>query len=136
MKEPKQVIVIRKDLKMRKGKLAAQASHAAMMPIAPRGGFWGLVARAARLIGLHIAPINRNTRAWMNGPWVKVVVGCDSEEQLTELVEKAKENGLPCYVCVDAGRTEFKGQPTMTCASFGPAQPEMFEGITDGLQLL
>ena len=134
--ETKQIIVVRKDLKMRKGKMCAQVSHAAMMPIAPVNGVWGAIARLCRKFGIHVAPVDGDVRNWMDGPWVKIVVSCDSEEQLKEIIETAKKRGLRHHICIDAGKTEFGGNPTLTCASFGPAKHSDFDGITDGLPLL
>jgi PTH2 family peptidyl-tRNA hydrolase len=129
----KQVIVLRKDLGMRKGKMCAQAAHASMKvffdrmvevgdgcyELGPAEGWdWSVV------------------REWVDGIFTKVVVGCDSEKALLDLVEKAKTAGLPHALITDAGKTEFHGQPTHTAVTIGPARSEDLDPITGNLPLL
>src|SRR4051794_40751399 len=104
---PKQVIVMRRDLGMRRGKEIAQGSHASMI--------W-LVLRI-RQPGYSF---NEAERQWLDGSFTKVCVRVDSEEELMGVVQKAQEVGVMAYVCVDAGRTEFHGMPTSTCCAVGP----------------
>jgi len=72
---------------------------------------------------------------WLNGIFTKIVVGCNSEEELLELHEKAKKTNLPVSLVIDAGRTEFK-EPTKTCIAIGPAESEKIDKITGHLKLL
>jgi PTH2 family peptidyl-tRNA hydrolase len=73
---------------------------------------------------------------WLNGLFTKVVVSCDSEQELLELYEQANSNGLPSSLIVDAGLTEFNGVPTKTCIAIGPAKSEYIDKITEHLKLL
>lgn len=111
---------------MRKGKIAAQVAHAAMK---------FLVDGYDRSGNLHVAfsPVQDN---WLLGQFAKVVVYVESEQALLDLIEKAKELGVDCRPIVDAGRTEFHGVPTLTCAAFGPDEAEKLDPITGLLPLL
>ncbi len=120
---PKQVIVMRRDLGMRRGKEIAQGSHASMIWLALR----------IRQPGYSF---NEAERQWLDGSFTKVCVRVDSEEQLMGVVQKAQEVGVMAYVCIDAGRTEFHGVPTPTCCAVGPDYPERIDPITGHLKLL
>jgi PTH2 family peptidyl-tRNA hydrolase len=116
--EYKQVIVFRSDLKLGKGKIAAQAGHAAVS-----------AAQEA----------NKRHRSWWEA-WLfegqrKVVVKVKDEEELLELEEQAKELGLPNALIVDRGLTEIPPD-TVTCLGIGPAPAEMIDRLTGNLSLL
>ena len=119
----KQVIVMRRDLGMRRGKEIAQGAHASMIWLALR----------ARQSG---ATYNDAERLWLDGAFTKVCVRVDSEEELLGVVAKAREAGVLVHLCVDAGRTEFRGVPTPTCCAVGPYFPERVDPITGHLKLL
>src|SRR4030095_16939899 len=93
-RSPKQVIVMRRDLGMRRGKEIAQGAHASMI--------W---------LALRIRPprysFNEAERRWLDGAFTKVCVRVDSEDELLAVVQKAQEAGVLVHLCVDAGRTEF-----------------------------
>ncbi len=120
---PKQVIVMRRDLGMRRGKEIAQGSHASMIWLALR----------IRQPGYTFSEAERR---WLDGPFTKVCVRVDSEEELLAVVQRAREAGVLIYLCVDAGKTEFHGVPTPTCCAVGPDFPERIDPITGHLQLL
>ncbi|KAL7183367.1 hypothetical protein ACSBR2_025718 [Camellia fascicularis] len=116
----KMVLVVRNDLKMGKGKIAAQCSHATL----------GLYKKL-----LHRAPKALNR--WEMCGQVKVVVKIESEEDLLVLQEKAKSLNIPTHVTIDAGRTQiapihWTNSHAHACA--GPA--EMVDDVTGGLKLL
>jgi len=124
--EAKQVVVFRKDLPVRKGKLAAQVAHAAMKFLVDdyRGG------KELK------KELTEPQRAWLEGAFAKVVVYCESEQELLDLYAEAKRRGVETHKIVDAGRTEFHGVPTLTCCAFGPDYPERLDPITGHLKLL
>ena len=132
--ESKQVIVMRKDLNMRKGKMIAQGSHASMKALLD------LCFHFQPMSYVKILKFRYETDSawdnWLNGRFTKIVVSCDSESELVELYEKAKEKKLPCSLIIDAGLTEFNGVPTKTCIAIGPAFPEKIDEITSHLKLL
>lgn len=127
MSDVKQVIVVRKDLNMRKGKIAAQVAHAAMK---------FLVDDFDPAAGAMYRKLDKSEKAWLNGAFAKVVVYCESEQELLALVEKAKLYSVTAKTIVDAGRTEFHGVPTLTCAAFGPDESYRLDSITGHLKLL
>ena len=131
----KQVIVMRTDLNMRKGKMVAQGAHASMKAILD---FATLVEEEA-LIKIpinHCFPKTKAIREWLSGKFAKICVGIGSEEELLELFEKAKEADLLCSLITDSGLTEFNGVPTNTCIAIGPAKSEEINKITGHLKLL
>lgn len=131
--ETKQVIVIRKDLKMRKGKMCAQAAHASMKVLLDyaRNTLWG------EYITINITTKEREPlHEWLKGAFTKVVVGCDSEEELLDIHKKAEELGVMRSLIQDAGRTEFHGESTYTAVAVGPDEVSKVDKITGHLKLL
>jgi len=130
----KQVIVIRKDLKMRKGKMVAQGAHASMKAILDQG----YVEFDDIEIGLNtfIIPMSADMESWLAGIFTKICVSVDSEEELLSIYEQAKKTGMPCALIKDAGLTEFDGVPTFTAVAVGPAKNEEVDKITKHLKLL
>ncbi len=123
----KQVIVIRKDLKMRKGKIAAQTAHASMKVFFDRGS----LTRGVLHINLDDA-----MEEWYNNLFTKICVSVNSEAELLEIYDEAKIEGLPCSLIQDAGLTEFGGVPTYTAVAVGPAKNEDVDVVTKDLPLL
>ena len=123
----KQVLVMRHDLKMRRGKQIAQGAHASMSFLCRRLQEAGSVS----LDGLTDAQ-----RAWLTGAFAKVCCRVDSEEELMQIHDKALEAGLEVHLITDSGRTEFHGQPTRTCLAIGPDEADKIDAITGHLQLL
>jgi peptidyl-tRNA hydrolase, PTH2 family len=126
----KQVIVMRKDLGMRKGKMIAQGAHASLRVLLLAGAFTD-ESRAAFAIALTPA-----MAAWLGGRFTKVCVSVDSEAALDAVVAKATAAGVPCALITDAGKTEFHGVPTKTCCAIGPAWTAEVDAITGDLPLL
>jgi PTH2 family peptidyl-tRNA hydrolase len=134
--EPKQVIVVRKDLNMRKGKIAAQVAHAAML----------FLVKDAQVVKIVTAEDNKPwrlsrgitdvQRAWLQGLFTKVVVSVNSEAELQDVIAKGRQGGLVVHAVYDSGLTEFHGVTTLTCAAFGPDLPTALEAVTGGLPLL
>lgn len=131
MMETKQVIVVRKDLNMRKGKLAAQVAHASMKVILNQA----IVNILKTKYTIHL--MNGSALYdWLNNLFTKVVVSCNSEEELLELHKKAKEENILCCLIQDSGKTEFHGVPTYTTLAIGPDYSENIDKITGHLSLL
>lgn len=126
--DPKMVIVCRRDLKMRKGKLASQVAHASMKFLTDNNE-----AERGDEIIVKLSPVEA---MWLTGSFTKVVVGVDSEYALQDLVFKAELNGIEVHSIIDNGSTEFRGIPTLTCAAFGPADSDELNKITGHLKLL
>ncbi|MCS7096069.1 MAG: peptidyl-tRNA hydrolase Pth2 [Candidatus Bathyarchaeota archaeon] len=114
----KQVIVFRSDLKLSRGKIAAQAGHAAVS--------------AAEETRKH----NRDWwESWIKEGQCKIVVKVKSEKELLELRKQANEMDLPNALIVDSGLTEIP-PGTITCLGIGPAPVEKIDKLTGGLPLL
>jgi peptidyl-tRNA hydrolase, PTH2 family len=130
----KQVIIFRRDLNMRKGKIAAQVAHASMKVFFDRGkiidaGGWYEGTWRDQLPTLRV-PLTLEMREWVEGLFTKIVLTVDSEDDLLRALILAQEAGLPTALITDAGKTEFHGVPTHTCIAIGPAQAEEIDKIT------
>lgn len=133
MREAKQVIVVRKDLNMRKGKIAAQVAHASL------GAYFKACEQKAWSGAIQKNGVfEKGTPifAWLSGPFTKICVSVDTEAELLALVEKAKEKKILHCLITDAGKTEFNGVPTNTCAAFGPEWCDALDELTGHLKLL
>ncbi len=111
----KQVILVRQDLKMPKGKLAAQVGHACVEA----------VLRSEK---------NKITK-WRSEGMLKVVVKVQDLKELRLYEKQAKEKDLVTAVITDAGRTVVK-PGTVTCMAIGPDEDKKIDAITSKLSLL
>ena len=132
--DTKQVIVIRKDLGMRKGKMCAQAAHASMKVILDKMSttYIGNESIDRSIYTKQGEPLHH----WLNELFTKVVVGCDSKEELYELSKKAALLNIPFAIIEDAGLTEFHGETTVTALAIGPDLSEKIDIVTGHLKLL
>ena len=120
----KQVIVMRNDLNMRKGKMIAQGAHASI----------SFMTRRIQASGkIKLSPPEQD---WVDGSFAKVCVRADSEAELLDIFNKAKLAGLEAHLITDSGKTEFHGEPTNTCIAIGPDYSSKIDKITGHLQLL
>lgn len=124
----KQVIVIRKDLKMRRGKECAQAAHASIAFLTRRLS-WPGGGREAR--GVFSPP----EFTWLTTRFRKVTLQVDSEEELLSVYQRAEASGLVVHLITDAGLTEFGGEPTRTCLAIGPDYDSKIDAVTGDLRL-
>jgi peptidyl-tRNA hydrolase len=111
----KQALIANESLRLPRGKLAAQAAHAAM--------------------AAFLAASSERRLAWLESGMAKVVLRGDSEEHLLELHEKAQAAGLPTYIVRDAGKTVVE-PGTITFVGIGPAEADELDSITRDLKLL
>jgi PTH2 family peptidyl-tRNA hydrolase len=114
----KLILVVRTDLGMGRGKVAAQVAHAAV---------------AATLAGLdrHGADL----AAWLREGQPKVVLRVPGAPELEDVADRARQAELPVEVICDAGRTQLSAG-TLTCCAIGPADAERIDAITGQLSLL
>jgi PTH2 family peptidyl-tRNA hydrolase len=115
--EYKLVVVVRDDLKMSGGKLAAQVAHAAVS--------CALEAKAKRTAWFS---------AWYAEGQRKVVLKARDLEDLRSLSDRAAKASLPRALITDAGLTELPPNTT-TCLGIGPAPQEQIDPITGHLPL-
>jgi PTH2 family peptidyl-tRNA hydrolase len=127
----KQMLVMRTDLNMRKGKMCAQAAHASLGAVLPYLGD-GFVDP----FDTDETVKRRKVEAWLAGPFKKVTVRADSEADLLAVHKAAVEAGLIACLITDSGLTEFGGVPTLTCCAVGPDTDEVLEPVTGSLMLL
>ncbi len=129
MQRIKQVILIRKDLKMRRGKEIAQGSHASMEFIVSQ-----LRQHLMDNADLTIQ-LNEKEKQWVSKGMAKVCLQVNSEQELLDYYEKAKSHGLKSHLIKDSGRTEFGGIPTITACAIGPDDAEQIDIVTGELRL-
>ena len=126
----KQVILVRKDLKMGKGKIGAQASHASLAAFLNLGE-----TKPKELSESLTLSLSEADREWLINRFTKICLRVDSEEELLSYYEKAKKAGLKCSLIKDAGFTELEGS-NYTTVGIGPDFNEKINEITKDLKLL
>jgi PTH2 family peptidyl-tRNA hydrolase len=143
MVNTKQVIVVRKDLNMRKGKMIAQGSHASMAFLTSKmmsrydnelcsDGWYEFETVDCMFSKDEKDQIEH----WLRNSFRKICVYVNSEEELLSVYNAAKEKDLLAKLIEDNGATEFGGVKTLTCCAIGPHWDNLFEGITNHLPLL
>ncbi len=115
MNSLKQVILVRKDLELSKGKLASQVSHASVEAV----------------LKSHKDDIVK----WRNQGMKKTVLRVESLEDLHKFKTAAEDVGLVVALITDAGRTEIE-PGTTTCLAIGPADEKKIDAVTGTLKLL
>lgn len=114
----KQVIVVRTDLKMSKGKTAVQVAHGAISSF------------------VRTKVINRDwANNWLKEGQKKVTLKVSTEEELLQLAEMAEKEKIPHAIINDAGLTELP-PGTTTVLGIGPAPEEIIDKVTGSLPLL
>ncbi len=109
----KQAIVVRKDLNLKKGKLAVQAAHAAVL---------------AYKKSLY-------KEEWEKEGQKKIVLWCKDQRELMKIYQKAKTMKIPVVIVKDAGLTQIP-PGTITCVGIGPDKEEKIDKITGNLKLI
>lgn len=140
----KQIIIVRRDLNMSPGKIAAQVSHASMAfltnairentckVIHPHGNepYYETI--------LHL-PVEMYNE-WIEGSFTKIVCGARNKNRLLKAINTAKELTIPCFPIYDNCRTELKPEEedgtTLTCVGFPPLDDKITSEITKGFHLL
>ena len=110
----KQAILIRKDLKLPKGKLAAQAAHAS----------------TESLLKSHKDDISK----WRSQGMKKVVLKVENKSELLKYKNMADDAGLVNALITDAGRTVVE-PGTVTCLGIGPDKEEKIDKVTGRLKM-
>ena len=117
MGDIKQVIIVRTDLGMGKGKIAAQVGHACV---------------------LGSDSVRRSHPEWHDEWWngqEKIVLKIPNLEDLEKVIGRAHNANLPWCKVTDAGHTQIS-PGTTTCISIGPAPENLIDKITGDLKLL
>ncbi len=111
----KQVIIVRADLKLTKGKMAAQASHASVEAV--------------------LRSNKDDVAKWQQEGMKKIVLKVNTQAELLEYKRKAEDAGLVAALITDAGHTHLE-PGTITCLGIGPAKEEKIDAITGNLKLI
>jgi peptidyl-tRNA hydrolase, PTH2 family len=112
----KLTLIVRTDLDMGRGKIAAQVAHAAVAAVLATAG-------------------TPDFAAWLQDGQPKVVLKVATQEGLSDIAARASAAGLPAEMIRDAGRTQVSPD-TLTCCAVGPADAGRIDAITSGLSLL
>ncbi|KAF4450538.1 PTH2 family peptidyl-tRNA hydrolase [Fusarium albosuccineum] len=121
--ECKLVLVVRTDLGMTKGKIAAQCSHATL-------ACYKTLSRSPA-----DSPQRKILNRWERLGQAKIAVQVKSQDEILELRRKARALGLTAEVIQDAGRTQIEAG-SMTVLGVGPAPKSVVDQVTGGLKLL
>lgn len=111
----KQVILIRTDLKLGKGKIATAAAHAS--------------------IASFLKSDENDKELWLQEGMKKIVLKVSSEKELFEFYRKFRKENLPCEIIVDRGLTQVK-PGTKLALGCGPVQDKKIDKFTKKLKLL
>ncbi len=114
MTEYKQVILIRNDLKLPKGKSAAQAAHASVTAV--------------------MNSSKSKVDLWLKQGQKKVVLKVEDEKEMMKYLKMAKDAGLKTSLITDAGHTVVE-PGTKTCIAIGPDDEEKIDKITGKLKM-
>lgn len=111
----KQVILVRMDLKMEKGKLAVQVAHASVEAV--------------------LGSSKEKVHEWYEEGMKKVTLKVADLKELQKYQREAQKQGLKTAIITDAGKTFFD-KPTVTCAAIGPDTEERIDRVTASLKML
>jgi peptidyl-tRNA hydrolase, PTH2 family len=118
IRDYKQVIVVRKDLGMGTGKLAAQVAHAAVMAVE--------ITKMRNLNWFN---------SWFKAGQAKVVVKVQTLSELLEIRKRAESLHLSVAEIQDSGLTQIPAG-TVTCIGIGPGPSGLIDKVTNHLKLL
>lgn len=111
----KQVILVRQDLKLPKGKIAAQAAHAAVEAV--------------------LKSDKDTVKKWRAEGMMKIVLKVADEKELKKYMQQARDQGLVTALITDSGRTVVE-PGTVTCLGIGPDKAETIDLVTGKLNML
>lgn len=99
------------------------------------GRWWAQGAHAALAVVLRHRDDPRFV-VWLAGSNPTVCVRVESQQGLLDIYHAAQQAGLLTEITTDAGRTGFRGVPTLTCLAVGPDTDVNLAPITGELKLL
>ncbi|HLC66080.1 MAG TPA: peptidyl-tRNA hydrolase Pth2 [Candidatus Nanoarchaeia archaeon] len=111
----KQVVLVRIDLKLPPGKLAAQVAHASVEAV--------------------LRSDEKIVKSWRSEGMKKIVLKVKNEKELRKYQQQAKDSGIVTALITDAGHTVV-ASGTVTCLAIGPAREEEVDRVTGELQIL
>ena len=139
MQKMKMMIIMRRDLKMRKGKIAAQAGHACveviMKALKLKKQLYDYDELSDSIVFKNNELNNMSLSHWFQNGCAKVCVYVDSEAELLDIDRMAKDKNILSVIITDAGMTEFHGKPTKTCLVLEPLTYDTADELTGHLKL-
>lgn len=138
----KQVIVIRKDLGMKKGKMTSQGAHSSLgVFLKMMNGGKTLHQQTPEIVnGKYTLSLEVEVGSgldnWLRGIYRKITLAVQSETELLQIYEEAKQKGIPAFLVKDEGLTVFNGVKTNTCICIGPYDSGAIDEITGHLPLM
>ncbi len=111
----KQVIIIRADLKMGKGKIASQAAHAS--------------------VSAFMKAKEEDRQKWINEGMKKIVLKVSGEKELVSVYNRFKRRKLPAVIISDMGLTQVS-RGTKTAVGCGPVEDSKIDKVTEKMKLL
>jgi len=111
----KQVILVREDLKLPKGKMSAQVAHAS--------------------VGAMVKSHKDDVKKWQNEGQKKVVLKVSTKEELFKYKLMAEDSGLVTSLITDAGHTVVE-PGTITCLGIGPDDEDKIDNVTGKLKMV
>ena len=124
----KQVIVMRKDLNLSKGRLVTQGAHASIAFLTDK-----MKANLSNPEALWWVNLSQAEKEWVYGTFFKICVGVDSEKELLDIGCHAVLIGLSVKYIEET--TGFD-KPTITCIAIGPDYSSKIDPVTKHLKLL
>lgn len=121
----KQLIIIRRDLKMRRGKEIAQGAHASM----------SFLTKNINRKGDFIREISKKELEWIFNSFTKIVLQVPDWQSLIDVYDKAQNAGITAHLIIDNGTTEFNGHPTATAVAIGPEDSTILDPLFGNLNL-
>ncbi|CBZ23572.1 conserved hypothetical protein [Leishmania mexicana MHOM/GT/2001/U1103] len=132
----KMALVVRRDLKMSNGKIAAQCAHAAVAIVEEILACKSTAATSPRSA---LNPVSalwvQWYDAWSASGCSKVALQCPDEAAMMALAKHARQMNLPHYVIRDAGRTQV-APGSKTVVAVGPGPKSLVDEVTGQLKLL
>ena len=124
----KQVIVMRKDLNMSKGKMVTQGCHASIAFLTNK-----MKDNLSNPEALWWVNLSQAEKEWVYGTFFKVCVGVNDEKELLDIGYNAVAKGLSVKYIEETGGFD---KPTVTCISIGPDYSSVIDPVTKHLKLL
>ncbi|MHB1154595.1 MAG: aminoacyl-tRNA hydrolase [Eubacteriales bacterium] len=129
----KQVIVIRKDLNMRTGKMVTQGAYASLMYILSMMSV--TESDNSRILSFEVEK-DSHLDNWINEGFKKICVSVNSESELFNIYDNAMELNIPCVLIRNAGLTKYNDDTIYTCCAVGPDDEKNIDKVTGKLLLL
>jgi PTH2 family peptidyl-tRNA hydrolase len=131
MGESIQYILVRKDLDMSHGKMAAQVAHASIGAVA-------IECQRRLVCKQNLEDFKKDRNSWFENSFAKVVLEVKTKQKMLNIMDRLLEDGIPHSIIRDACRTELKPEEngcTMTCIGIAPMFRERIPKYIRNLQI-